>query len=371
MAGSAIHNLMAGPGFEDAGRGRYGTVTWSSPSNIALIKYWGKKGFQLPANPSLSVTLDKARTITSVHFESVPEGKSRIAEFLFEGTENTKFSSKAYSLLDNVREYMPFLAGLNLRIDTRNTFPHSAGIASSASSMSALALCLVSIGKHLFNPSMSDSDFFAGASFLARIGSGSAARSVYGGYVSWGQIPPIDGSCDEAAMPCDHFRGEYFGSLCDAILIVDSSPKKVGSTRGHELMSSNVFAEQRFTQAARNLEQLLHAGDSNDIDSFIAIVEEEALTLHTMMMTSRPSFILFEPATIEIIRRIRLWRESTGVRAMFTLDAGPNVHLLYTKNDDAAVRQFIDAELTGFCESGKVIFDNMGAGPVKLGEEHD
>jgi diphosphomevalonate decarboxylase len=353
-----------------AGRQLSGSVTWKSPSNIALVKYWGKKGFQWPANPSLSITLSNSHTITSVQYETVNGGKTPKTEFYFEGNKNGIFTEKAFKFMQNISGYFPFLPRLNIKIESSNSFPHSAGIASSASSMSSLALCFLSIERHLLTVEKHDQEFYRKASFIARIGSGSAARSVYGKYVQWGEYLGLPDSSDEYAIPLIRFKGDYYENIQDAILIVSSGAKKISSSLGHELMNGNIYARSRFLQANRNLEFILKSAETQDIKKLTEIVEEEALSLHAMMMSSKPSYILMEPNTIEIINRIRAKREKDGLQVMFTLDAGPNIHMLYSKADEKAVKDFINKELIQFCESGKVIYDGIGKGPVLVGAEN-
>jgi diphosphomevalonate decarboxylase len=236
--------------------------------------------------------------------------------------------------------------------------------------MSSLALCFLSIERHFLSIEKPDQEFYRKASSIARIGSGSAARSVYGKYVQWGEYLGLPDSSDEYAIPLIRFKGDFYENIQDAILIVSSGAKKVSSTTGHELMNGNIYARSRFLQANRNLEFLLKSAESQDIAKFIEIVEEEALSLHAMMMSSKPSFMLMEPNTIEIINRIRAKREMDGLQVMFTLDAGPNIHMLYSKADEKAVQDFINKELIQFCESGRVIYDGIGKGPVLVGAEN-
>lgn len=352
------------------GRQLSGAYTWKSPSNIALVKYWGKKGFQLPANPSLSMTLNESYTMTTVEYETVQGGKTPKTEFYFEGSKNGDFAAKAYKFIQDISAYVPYLSKLNIKINSHNTFPHSAGIASSASAMSSLALCFACIEKELLKNGKFDDEFYRKVSFLARIGSGSASRSVYGNYVLWGEHLGIPDSGDEYAIPLKRFNGEFFDNLCDAVLIVNSSAKKISSTTGHELMNSNIYARSRFLQANRNLESLLNAAAGNNIQSFIGIIEEEALSLHAMMMTSKPSYMLMEAGTVEIINCIRNKRQKDGLLIMFTLDAGPNIHLLYSKANEKDVIDFIDSELIQYCELGRVIYDRIGKGPVLIGADN-
>ena len=120
-------------------------ITWRSPSNIAIVKYWGKHGEQLPANPSISLTLSNAFTETSVEYR---DGDGSI-EFYFDGVKNDAFGTRVKSVIQRLATDMPELRGLNMRISSSNSFPHSAGIASSASAMSALALCMSSVTAEL------------------------------------------------------------------------------------------------------------------------------------------------------------------------------------------------------------------------------
>ena len=152
----------------------------------------------------------------------------------------------------------------------------------------------------------------------------------------------------------------------DTILLVDKGEKQVSSTVGHDLMHSHPYAERRFQQAHDNLSQLKTVLETGDLDTFVQIVESEALTLHAMMMTSMPYFILMKPNTLEIINRIWEFRKNANIPVCFTLDAGANVHVLYPENDSAKVLQFIKNELVGYCQNGQYICDAIGQGSQKL-----
>lgn len=346
---------------------RVGQVTWQSPSNIALIKYWGKKGFQIPANASLSMTLSEATTKTTIEFRLADAPGKISFEFYFEGKENPAFAKKLLGFLETVSPEFPFLKDYHLNIHSHNTFPHSAGIASSASAMSALALCLCSIGSQINGETSGENEvFFAKASHIARIGSGSAARSVYGGFVSWGKTPSITASADEYATHLQTDIHPVFENLRDTILLISKTEKKVSSRAGHGLMEGNPYAEARYAHAENNLVLLLEALKSGNMESFIEIVENEALTLHAMMMASTPGYILMESGTLQVIEKIRQFRKSTTLPVCFTLDAGPNIHLLYPDKEASRVNIFIQNELIPFCENNQLIEDKMGCGPKLL-----
>src|SRR5690606_10125945 len=150
-----------------------GRVSWQAPSNIALVKYWGKGRDQIPANASISLTLDRAATTTTVASAKRDIRGGFSFELSFEGRPNEDFKPKIKVFFERIAAYLPFLADYHFDIRTNNSFPHSSGIASSASGMAALALCLMDIERQLV-PGMATADFQRKASFLARLGSGSA-----------------------------------------------------------------------------------------------------------------------------------------------------------------------------------------------------
>ncbi len=330
-----------------------------SPSNIALVKYWGKKGEQIPANPSLSFTLSKSYTETKITYTpKIDDGKISI-DFFFEGKQNDLFKQKIEKFSQKIIPYFPFLTKLHLKISSKNSFPHSAGIASSASSMSALALCLCAIEQKHYGTLQNETDFLRKASFIARLGSGSAARSVFPYAATWGEFVENPISSDEYASPLLFDLHPVFQNYRDAILIVSNKAKKVSSTAGHNLMHGHPFAKARFEQARKHLKILLQALKSGNQNTFMEIVENEALTLHALMMSSNPGFILMEPGTLQIIEKIREYREKTGIKLCFTLDAGPNVHLLYSASDSDKVEKFIKNELLLYCKEDFWIKDEI------------
>lgn len=340
-----------------------GKVCYKSPSNIALIKYWGKQNIQIPKNPSLSFTLKYSFTETCIQYKA---NNGLNLEYYFEGTRNKEFGLKVRRYLQKLTEYFPFIDQLSFKMESRNTFPHSSGIASSASAMSAIALGLCFIENQHFNTLNDQDDFYRKASFIARFGSGSASRSVYGNYVLWGKTKLFSDSSDDYAIPLNISDPKDFHDLGDAILIVDKGKKEVSSRAGHELMNNHPFAESRFDQAGKNIEEIITAIRKNNWQQFSEIVEKEALSLHAMMFTSDPSFILLKPNTLKIIEKIRSAREQKGLPVCFTIDAGPNVHLIYQKKYEKKIKAFIKNELLMYCEKDYWIDDQMGNGPEDI-----
>ena len=344
--------------------GQAGTIKWESPSNIALVKYWGKFGRQFPRNASISFTLNNAKSITSCKYEVLSEPQQEIQlDFKFEGKQNDAFANKIKKFFASIEDVFPWIHQVKFDIESENTFPHSTGIASSASAMSALALCLCSINEKIGGD---QKDFHQLASYVSRLGSGSASRSVYSGLALWGDHSEIPDSSNDYAIPYGDKVADVFKNYHDDILIVSKTEKSVSSTAGHALMESNPYAESRYKSANENLSTLLKSMQEGNLDVFIDIVEREALTLHAQMMCSSPSFILMEPNTLEMIKRIQAYRAETKVPVCFTLDAGPNIHLLYPDEYKDQVDALISDQLAELTENGAIIKDSVGQGPKNL-----
>lgn len=335
---------------------------WKCPSNIALVKYWGKRDFQKPMNPSLSFVLQNAFTETLVELHK--DGGQKVI-FYFDG-KDSPFGERIEKYLDHISGKFPWINKYNFTIHSKNSFPHSAGIASSASSFGALALCLTEFDFSFSGRDIGSADFWKEASELARMGSGSACRSVFPGFSIWGQTQLFESSSDDFALSLRDGIHPIFRGFRDAILLVDSGTKEVSSSVGHRLMDEHHYQRSRIAQAHENINELYLALLTGDQEKFIAVVENEALSLHAMMMTSNPSFILLKPNSLEIINRIRLFREKSQIPVCFTIDAGPNIHLLYFQENELDVKAFIERELQQFCENGKWIDDRIGTGPKRL-----
>ena len=317
-------------------------VGWQSPSNIALVKYWGKRGKQLPQNPSISFTLSECRSETYVSYEQSDHFGFR---FFFEGQEKPAFGAKIEKFLMDNKASFPFLDQLNLTVESHNTFPHSSGIASSASSMSAFVMCLMDIEAQLVGKQLDDQK----ASCFSRLASGSAARSVFPKMALWGTTEAFEGSSDEYAVSLENVIHPIFKTYRDSILIV-----------------SNPYAPARYAQANENIRTLLTALKTGDMGTFITITESEALQLHALMMCSNPSYILMKPNTLRIIEAVRNFRNETQIPLCFTLDAGPNVHLLYPESEAEHVDEYIKNVLAKYCDEERWIADRVGDGPKKL-----
>lgn len=333
------------------------TVSATCPSNIALIKYWGKYENQIPANPSISYTLNNCRTNTSMEFIA---GEKFSVETYLSGNEESKFAQKIEKYFKNIEVYLPWILKGRYIIRTENTFPHSSGIASSASGFGAIAKCLMELDAQFSGQISSDSKLKK-ESFLARLGSGSACRSLYNGLVVWGETAEVEGSSDLFAVsyPNDEIHS-VFKNFNDWVLLIHEGEKSVSSTVGHGLMNTNPYAERRFQEAHENFAVLKDILKTGNLQDFIKLVEHEALTLHAMMMMSDPAFILMKTGTLEVINKIWKFREETALPLFFTLDAGANVHLLFPANqDEEKIRDFIIKELLQHTQNNGVVKDEM------------
>lgn len=337
-------------------------VSWRCPANIAIVKYWGKKENQLPCNASVSMTLTNSFTEMDMHLSEKKSNEEIALNYYFEGKKNEQFEQRLLKYLISVKAGFPFLRDWKLTIHSKNSFPHSAGIASSASAFGALALCLCDLLYNYFNEKK-EGDFLQNASRLARLGSGSACRSVYPGFVLWGDNKDFPGSSDEFAMPISGIH-QNFKHLQDAILIIEKEPKKVSSSAGHALMKDHPFAFGRFAQANQRASAMLKVLSTGNWEEFIHITESEALTLHAMMLTSKDYYLLMKPGTLTAIEKITNFKNDTKIPVCFTLDAGPNLHVLYPAPDKHAVNEFLKSDL-GSCVE-EIIFDKLGKGPEKI-----
>ncbi len=281
-------------------------------ANIALIKYWGNRDekLRLPANPSLSMNLAGLGTETTVEFN---DGWDHDELFIGGEPQSGPARERVVAQLDVVRAR----AGLALRarVSSRNNFPSGTGIASSASAFAALTLAAAeAAGLKLSEPELSA---------LARLGSGSAARSIPGGFVEWvmGEDGQPDTSCAYTIAPPEHW------DLTDVIAVVSQNQKSVGSTSGHALARTSPLQAARVATASDRLASCREALLGKDFPRLADIVEADSNLMHAVMITSSPPLLYWEPITIAIMKSVRRWR-SEGLPVCFTIDAGPNVHCL-------------------------------------------
>lgn len=285
-------------------------ATAEARANIALTKYWGNADddLRIPANESISMTLDRTRTVTTVSFRADLKVDAVVVD-------DRPLTGPALERVVRHLDLFRDLAGVAWRalVVSHNNFPTGAGIASSASGFAALTVaCARALGLDLSPRDLSR---------LARRGSGSAARSIFGGFVLL-----HTGPSDEDAF-AELLHGPDWWEICDLVVILSRTEKHVPSTAGHHLARTSPLHPARVARVATLNKRLRQALAERDFVTVGEIAEEDALLMHAVMMTSRPSLIYWLPETMTIIYRIRRWREE-GVQAYFTIDAGPNVHVL-------------------------------------------
>ncbi|WP_185883145.1 diphosphomevalonate/mevalonate 3,5-bisphosphate decarboxylase family protein [Blattabacterium cuenoti] len=329
-----------------------GTVTKKSHSNIALIKYWGKhtKEIQIPLNSSISYSLEQVYTVTRlIYYMKKKKSKNFSLKIFLSGEKKNIFLQKIRNFFHRIAYYCSYLQDYNFIIETHNTFPHSCGIASSASSISALSLCIMEIEKKL-GSFLTKEFFFKKASFLSRLGSGSACRSIYSGLVVWGYHKYIKGSSNLYSIRYPYQVHPIFTKMLDTILIVDEKPKKILSSKGHQLMNRHPYAKERFKYANQNMNRMISILKTGDLPEFGKLVEYESLTLHAMMMTSNPYYLCMKPNTLSVIHTLWDFRIESKKNIYFSLDAGANVHLLYPIQEKTSISKWINSDLLSYCK---------------------
>ncbi len=300
-------------------------ATAEAGANIAFVKYWGNRddAQRLPLTNSISMTLDAARTVTTVAFD--PELSEDV--LILNGREQVGPARDRVSRhLDHLRR----LRGVTwrARVVSRNTFPTGAGIASSASAFAALTVAAAAALELPLTPRE--------LSAVARLGSGSAARSIFGGYVELRTAARHEDAWAEPIAPPDHW------TLVDVVAVISTQHKTVGSTGGHRLAHTSPLNAGRLAFVHTALAQARSAILARDLEALGEVMEQDALAMHAVMMTSRPSLLYWEPGTLAVMHAVRAWRRA-GLPVYFTIDAGPNVHVITLPEHAETVRERLQA----------------------------
>jgi diphosphomevalonate decarboxylase len=280
--------------------------------NIAFIKYWGNRDhvLRLPSNGSISMTLGGLETQTTVTFD---ESLTTDQVSIDGQPASPSASARVSQHLDHIR----LMAGSDIyaNVESRNNFPLGVGIASSASAFAALTVAGISAAGLSLRP--------IELSKLARRGSGSACRSIFGGFVEWHASETDEDSYAESLAPPNHW------DLQDLIAIVSQEQKGVGSTQGHVLADTSPLQNARVADAPRRLEECRRAILDRDFLSLASITELDSNLMHAVMLTSTPPLIYWCPETLQVMNEVARWR-SEGYEVCYTIDAGPNVHCICT-----------------------------------------
>lgn len=284
-------------------------VTVKTASDIALIKYWGKKDeiLRLPENGSVSIKLDGLDTVTTVEFR---EGLAN-DEITIEGEADNEETARVSKHLDRIRK----LAGKNLfaRVVSQNTFPKGTGLSSSGSGFAALTVAAVAS----LELSLSEKEL----SILARQGSGTACRCICGGFVEWLDGETSDTSYSVSLQPADYW------DIRDVVVVVDEGKKKISSTEGHESARSSPFFGARQSLIKSKIELMKTAIANKNFEQLGNLAEKEALEFHSILLTSEVPLLAWYPGTIEVMQAVQSLR-AEGLPCFFTINTGFNVHVL-------------------------------------------
>jgi diphosphomevalonate decarboxylase len=322
-------------------------VTSCANSNIAFIKYWGNRDVthRVPLNDSVSMNLDHATTTTTVAFDAQLNDDA----VLIGGAEaNEAARQRVVAHLDRVRALAKI--EVKARVQSQNSFPIGAGIASSASAFAALSLAAT----HAAGLELSERDL----SMLARQGSGSACRSVPAGFVEWIAGSSSADSYAVSIAPPAHW------DLSDVIAVVSAEEKQTGSTAGHAAAQTSHFLSERLRALPTRFHHVRRAILAKDLALLGPAIEEDAIELHFIAMTSVPPIFYWSPAMVRVIQSMLCWR-ADGLVVYFTLDAGPNVHLICESKDAEQVA----ARARAVPDVQQVIVNAPG-GAARLIEEH-
>lgn len=320
--------------------------TAKAGANIAFVKYWGNRSddLRIPMNPSISMTLKGCSTVTTVALDNRIEADV----VTFNGVPAApEFASRIQTFLDLVRARAA--REDKARIATVNSFPTGCGIASSASGFAALAAAAAEAYGLRCTP--------RDLSRLARRGSGSACRSIFGGFVEW-----TAGVSDESSYAIQLADETHWPELRDIIVLLSCEPKAVGSSEGHRLAHASPLYEARLAGLTQALEQTKRAVAARDLTALGDVLEREALCLHAIIMTARQPILYWAPQTIDVLHLVRASRRE-GLEAYFTLDAGANVHIITTRQAAPKLR-------TRLAERGyrELLVDQPGPGAQILAD---
>jgi diphosphomevalonate decarboxylase len=302
-----------------------GKATARANANIAFIKYWGNTDDQLrlPANPSISMNLDGLYAQTTV----VWDDSLHADEFVLNEKSQTGGSlTRVSTHLDVLRRRLQINS--HAKVESTNNFPTGTGIASSAAAFAALTVA----GMAAAGASLREQELTT----LARLGSGSAARSVPTGFVEWHTGTTHEDSFAESFAPPDYW------DIVDVIAIVSQQHKEVGSSAGHRSAATSDLQNARVASAAARFETCKRAILQRDFGTFAEVVELDSNLMHAVMMTSRPPLFYWVPPTLKIMEAVRRWRLE-GLQVCYTLDAGPNVHCICIRKDAETVSQGLQA----------------------------
>ncbi len=292
-----------------------------APVNIALSKYWGKRDevLNLPMNGSVSISLPGLGTETTIYIAQVTQDSVRLNGELLE--PSNPFAKRLSHFLTHFRADNTFFD-----VVTTNTVPTAAGLASSASGYAALVLALDDLFDWQLTPQQ--------LSLLARLGSGSASRSLFPGFAIWHKGQHANGLDSFAEVIETQWPG-----LCIGLVKVDTRQKPISSTLGMQNTVHNCELYQAWPkQAEKDMAKILQAIQQQDFNLLGQTAEHNALSMHATMMATWPPIVYWQPESVAAMQTVWQLREQ-GIAVYFTMDAGPNLKLLFPETEKPAIKQ--------------------------------
>jgi diphosphomevalonate decarboxylase len=290
-----------------------------APSNIAFVKYWGRKDevLRLPENGSISMNLSNLITTTEVEFGDFEKDSIEI-----NGVEESLENNRGVKHLDRIRA----LAKIDqkARVVTSNNFPTGTGLSSSASGFAALTLA----ASKAAGLDLSEKEL----SILARQGSGSACRSIPDGFVEW-----MDGDTSETSYGVSVFSPDYF-DIADVIAVVSTEKKFLATSEGQKSARSGIFFEKRLEGIPEKIKNVKKLIEEKNFSDFGDIVEREALEFHSILFTSNPPLFYWTPGTVAVMKYVQSLRRE-GLECYFTINTGQDVHVISRKIDAEKVAE--------------------------------
>lgn len=320
-------------------------ATATAPSNIAFIKYWGKKNelLRLPTNGSISMNLSNLTTTTTVEFSD----NYKKDEVLIDEKKDVKKAERVIQHLDRIRQKAGI--GVKAKVVSKNSFPMSTGLSSSASGFAALTVAgCVAAGLSLSEKELS---------ILARQASGSACRSIPDGFVEWFEGTDSNSSYGNSIFPSNWWN------IVDIVACISHQEKYTPTTKGQTYFKTSPFFKTRLQNINEKIKKIKQFIKEKDFRSFGELVENDALELHATMMTSNPSLIYLYPETLFLMHHIQNWRKE-GLDIYFSLNTGHNIHIICQINDREKVKNLIQK-----VKKGSVI-TNLPSGGAKLVSKH-
>lgn len=296
-------------------------ATAKANSNIALIKYWGKrdKKLMLPNNSSISMTLSDLYTLTTVEFDKKYE-----KDIFILGEKEFKQGSEEYNEVKGHLDLIREIAGISqkAKVQSKNNFPTAAGLASSASGFAALSTAAAKAAGLNLNQQ--------GLTAISRRGSGSATRSIFGGFVEWKKGEKNNGSdcvAEQIAPP------QHWPEFRMITTIVSTTQKKVKSRAGMaQTVKTSPYYKGWLETINNDLEKMKKGIMEKNFTLVGETAEHNCLKMHATMITTKPSIVYWMPATIEIMHAVLSWREE-GTECYFTIDGGPQVKIICLEKD--------------------------------------